>query len=177
MNTIIKFVAVAILIAIVLIFISFFLLNWNELGGKLPDFLGNLLLNIVAEFVGLAVGLIFAAIIAKELAKNKLKELAPKLVRLIGHLRAGKTINREAARECVKCVVEIISDDSLEMLHSKIGKSTPANELCTICDLKYETELTSKGIACTYCKLEGSAWDNSDLKEAIKNSSDKDAVK
>jgi hypothetical protein len=169
MRTVIRYAGYAFGIAIICAILSF---NFSydtthTLGDNLISFSGNLLLNVVAEFIGLAVGGIIAVLIAKELAKRKLKELAPDLVRLVGHLRMGGTISRDAARDSVICAVHIISEDSLERVRSK-EPGAIAGKPCVICDLDYETEATQgKGVRCKNCHLDGSVWDSKQLEEAL----------
>src|ERR1051325_11086717 len=106
MRTVIRYAIYAFVIGLACAILSFALLYGTTYPSRdnLVSFFGNLLLNVVAEFLGLAVGGIFAALIAKRLAKKKLEELAPYLVRLIGQLRIGGTISKEAARDSVVCV-------------------------------------------------------------------------
>lgn len=169
MRTVIRYAAYALAIGIVCAVLAFiFSYDANQsFKNNLISFSGNLLLNVVAEFLGLAVGGIFAALIAKELAKQKLEELAPFLVRLIGHLRIGGTINDEAARDCVICAVQIISEDSLDKVRSK-EPGTIAGKKCVICDLVYETKsIEGKGVLCKHCNLDSKVWDNKKLEEAL----------
>lgn len=171
MRTVIRYAVYALAIGIACAILSFIFLYGTAYPSRdnLVSFFGNLLLNIVAEFLGLAVGGIFAALIAKELAKKKLAELAPNLVRLIGHLRIGETISKEAARDSVICAVHIISEDSLDELRSK-GSGSIAGQKCLICNLNYEIEsVTGKGVRCKHCKLEAKVWENKELEEALQN--------
>lgn len=172
MKTVIRYAvyAFAIALACVVLGFRFSYDAAHTFQDNVVTFTGNLLLNVVAEFIGLAVGGIFAALIAKELGKKKLEELAQKLARLIGNLRLGGTISREAARDCVVCAVHIISEDSLNKVRSKESIAI-AEKPCVICDLDYEIEtITGKGTRCKNCHLDGSVWDSAELEDALRTS-------
>ena len=169
MRTVIQYGIYALLIGVACAILSFTFLYiappW--LGSNLASFLGNLFLNISAGFVTLAAGFIFAALIATGLANKKLENFAPDLVRLIGNLRIGGTINEYAARDCVICAVHIMSEGSLDKVRSK-ESGAAADQPCVICNLAYETEtIPGKGVRCKHCHLDGRVWGSKELEKAL----------
>jgi hypothetical protein len=122
------------------------------------DFWGNLLLNLFAEFFGLAVGIFFAAIIARRLANEKLAELAPEILRLVAQLKKHNTINGEAARSCVICAVNFLSEDNLKNERDST-LNLPLKIKCPVCKEDAETEpIHSGGRRCRHCKLQSGVW-------------------
>jgi hypothetical protein len=143
--------------ALVCLIVSLFLLKEKEhvLGGA--DFWGNLLLNLSVELLGLILTTVVGVKIATMIARERLNKPARRFLKLLAHLRIGKTISGEAARQSVRCVVSVISEEHLLPKHTLSLKRKEVN--CGVCALTVQTIPDKKGQdQCEHCGLVGDVW-------------------
>ena len=115
----------------------------------------DLLLNIIAEIIGISIGTVITIVIASYAAGSKLKELTQPIIDLITQLRIECKISKKTARNCVKCAVKIIGEDTLYEVNPSLSILTKERE-CSVCGL--EAEMTRDESSCKYCFLHVKNW-------------------
>ena len=117
------------------------------------QFWGNFLLNLSSELFGFSIAALLGLFAAKLIARATFKDLSEPVVELIKELRAWKSISPPAARQCVKIIVKLLSDEQVKPAYRSLHiKST--DDSCGVCALDADVD----GNKCRFCGLKKKLW-------------------